>query len=211
MIAMYDSLTVQPAGRIIGGSASFPEYEEAIVGVTFGIPQFEQAPADPPSGGEVGATTNPFSVPWTITTAQGYVEALLVPSSVYKFAGGQKTGVDTARKISHVKWTFRRLNLPIVGALDGNTLLSALNNLVGKVNANSWFGMAPESALFESYDIQRTANTDGSTSYELAYMFDWRGVNWNKALHPNGTTGYAYITDGNGDKPFETGDFTTLP
>ena len=65
--------------------------------------------------------------------------------------------------------------------------------------------------LFLGGPNTRQADTAGDVSQEVEYKLSYRPISWNKFLHPNGTSGFQYLLDGNGNKVYETGDFSTLP
>jgi hypothetical protein len=87
--------------------------------------------------------------------------------------------------------------------------------LVGHVNDAPFslggYTFATGTLLFVGGPSSLQADTLGNILYEVEYRMVFRYQPWNFFLHPNGTTGWAVVNDGNGNPVFPSGDFTTLP
>lgn len=190
---------IEPLGKLRADS-NWVFYDRALVTITFAVPQFD-FPGGPAGG-------DPSGVPWTTTTFDLSGEFLTLPDSTFKFSGGKPLGVPAGRIIPQVAITFKRHWVPYLP-------VSAMFGLLGKVNNAAFslgdFSCPAETLLFLGGPNQRQSDTSGHASQEVEYKMIYRPVSWNKFLHPDGVSGFQYINDGNGNKVYDQGDFTTLP
>jgi hypothetical protein len=148
--------------------------------------------------------------PYTTTTFDVGTEVLTTPQSVYKFAGSPKvtTNTPTAIQIPLIHINLKRHMMPDIP-------VDIMETLVGKVNSTIYtlgrFSFAAQTLLFLGGENTERSDTLGNRMYDCEYKFAYRSVGWNKSLHPNGTTGFADITDGNSNPPYPTGVLTLLP
>ncbi len=166
--------------------------QQAIVQATFTRPTWQAAT----NGGY-------FAV-----TFQGGGEHYTVSETTYQFADGTPTAVPLGVYIPQAEITVTRYRMPFVPD-------SVMVPLLGMVNN------APFQILYNTYDTGRLVFSIGNSSvqsdptgaitYQFEYKFSYRAVPWNFGFHPNRTTGFALITDGNGAPPYQSGNFGLLP
>jgi hypothetical protein len=148
--------------------------------------------------------------PYTTTSFSVGTELLTTPQSVYKFAGSPKvpTNTPTVLNIPLIHISLKRHMMPDIP-------VDIMESLVGKCNAAIYllgrFAFAAGTLLFLGGEDTERSDTLGNVMYDCEYKFAYRRVGWNNALHPNGTTGFAAITDGNSNPPYILADLTTLP
>lgn len=189
---------IQPLGKLSVDATGWVAYPFAVVTINFAIPEYS---IEDGSG-------DPSGQPWTTTTFDVSGEFLTLPDSAYKFSGGVPTGSPVGKIIPQVAISMKRHWVPYLP-------VSAMLGLIGKVNNATFtigdFTCQPETLLFLGGPNQRQADTAGGQSQEVEYKFSYRPVSWNKFIHPNGTSGFQYITDGSGNKVYDAGSFGTLP
>lgn len=168
--------------------------EEAIVIATFGFLPFK----DDTSEGK----------PFTTLTLDVGGEFLTFPNTTYRFADGTPTNTPIGKVIPQI---------PIVEKLNWFPYLpiAEMLSLVGKVNDGPYplgdFVSPTGTLLFTGGPTEYSSDTGGNSVNEVEYRYIYRPVPWNYYMHPNRTVGFAPVTDGNGDPPYDPGDFTTLP
>lgn len=187
---------IEPLGKLqtLNGWVTYPY---AVITIKFAIPTYDFDGSSDASG-----------KPWTTTTFDVGGEFLTLPDSAYKFAGGVTAGGSVGKVIPQIAITLKKHWLPYLP-------VASMFNLVGKVNnapLNLGDFVAPaETLLFLGGTNSREANTAGGVSQEVDYKMTFRPVSWNMFIHPNGTSGFQYLSDGNGNHVYQLGDFTTLP
>jgi hypothetical protein len=189
-------LDIEPHGKPIRESSGWLSYKYAIVTANFGTPPYSFDNSDP-SG-----------KPWTVTNMDVGGEFLTLPGSTYRFPDGTPTNTPIGKVIPQVTFSLKRHWMPYLP-------VGEMLTLVGKVNDASFdiggFACPEGTLLFMAGPNDRQTDTTGSVTQEVQYKLVYRSVPWNFYLHPNRTSGFQAVTDGNGDPPYESGDFTILP
>lgn len=164
----------------------------AYVDVRFGVPPYRFDGSDP-SG-----------TPWTETTMSIGAQQYPMPESTFAFANGVRTTTNPQLMIPTGEFSFLRKWLaywPVPYVLP----------LIGKVNNSGFLGCAAGTLLFMGAEPVVTADPVGNYVYDCTYRFSWRSQPWNYEINPDGISGWGIITDGSGNPPYASGDFTTLP
>jgi hypothetical protein len=170
--------------------------KEAIVTARFGAPAW------------FGDTSDPSGQPYTTTTFQISGEKVTAPQSTYKFSGGIPTNAPIGITIPIMQISMKRYMLPYAP-------IAEIASVAGYVNdAPLSFGdevFAEGTVLFLGGDVEITHDTLGNVMYSCGYSMSWRYIPWNNFLHPDGTSGWQPVADGNGDPPYPPGDLSSLP
>lgn len=203
-----DITSIEPYGKPWRPLALWPGWvtrKGARVTARFTIPWYTQDGSD--QSGQ----------PYTKLSIAPSGEFLTLPYTTYFFAAdGLPTGTPIGRMIPQAEITYTRYKMPIIPV---NQMLS----LIGKVN-NAPFSIGgflcdTGTLVFMPGSCEVDANTTAmftylyqySLSYIVEYKFLFRSIPHNWFLHPNGTTGFALVQDGNGNPPYLPGDFSILP
>lgn len=190
---------IEPLGKLRRDDDGWADYDRAIVTVGFSTPRWDFTP---------NSGNDPSGQPWTTTTFDMGGEFLTLPLSAYKFAGGKTLTAPVGRVLPQIAISYKRHWVPYLPVAE-------VFNLIGKLNADPVdlgnFVCPPETLLFLGAPNQRDADTAGNVVQQVDYKLMFRPISWNKFLHPDGTSGFQYLADGNGDHVYELGDFTTLP
>lgn len=135
-------------------------------------------------------------------------EFLTIPETTYRFADGTPTNTPIGILIPQAEITVTRYRM---GFLPDVQMIAA----TGKINANlfkiGWTTYTPGSLLFMPGNSTVDADVTGQITYQVEYKFMFRPIEWNKFFHPNRTTGFATVTDGNGNPPYQSANFDLLP
>lgn len=197
IVRSIESVKQIGAPRLLGFGPQWLGREKTIVTVRFGPPIFYDSGAYDASG-----------MPYTTTTFQVSSEIITAPQSTYKFSGGLPTNTPVGIKIPLMQISMKRHMLPYVplaqmAALTGYVNVAPLNFLT--------YSFATGTVLFLGGNVTLAFDNLGNLLYEAEYLMSWRYQPWNNFLHPNGTSGWQPVADGNGNPPFPSGDFSTLP
>lgn len=152
--------------------------------------------------------SDPSGQPYTQTTFDAAGEVLTLPNGTYKFSGGVPTQTPVGAIIGQMTISMKRFMLPYAPAQQVAALVGKVNNAVVTIGG---YAFAAGYLLFVGGPINLSSDTLGNVLYDAEYRMVYRQYPWNYALHPNGTTGWAAVTDGNGNGPYTPADFTTLP
>ena len=161
-------------------------YSTAKMMVEFATPQWDM------SGGSAFLTEN-------LKFSSNFIT---LPGSAYKFGDGTVVTQDVGRYVPEVEWSVTSYMMP---TLDTATIMS----VVGCVNSATILGCAPNTLLFNGVNSQRQTTTGFVNSYETQFSFVYRPVSWQMLMRPDGT-GFATVTDNNGNGIFPTADFSVL-
>ena len=166
--------------------------ESSIVTAVFTRPQW--APAD--NGGY-----------FTVTFAGGG-EFFTIPETTYQFADGTPTNTPIGIQLGGATITVTRYRMPFLPD-------QAMVALAGHVNLNPFIiGNVTYAAgflLFMPGNSSIESDPTGNITYKSEYIFQYRSQPWNFYFHPNRTTGFAQVTDGNSNPVYPSADFSILP
>jgi hypothetical protein len=154
---------------------------------------------------------------WQGVTSGGYFsitfgaggEAFTLPETVYRFGDGTPTATPLGIIVPQAEITVKRFRMPFIPDQQVATLLATpLNNAPFQIGNNVY---PAGTLLFSNGDSSTESDVLGNLTYTFDYRFLYKSINWNYSFHPDRTTGWASITDGNGNPPFQSGDFNILP
>lgn len=182
------------ASNFLGQAVGLPwiSRKRAIVTANFTRPSYQPAT----SGGY-------FSIQFA-----GAGEFLTLPDTTYLFADGTPTNTPIGRLIPEAQITVTRYKMPYLPDFAMSSLIGQLNDTPFQIGNVTY---AAGSLLFMPGNSSTESDTLGNLSFTAEYRFMFRPINWNFYLHPNRTTGFALVTDGNGNPVFQSGNFNTLP
>lgn len=203
-----DITDISPMGKpIIPRYLSLPWVSRQLATVTarFSIPGYTQDGSD-----QSGRAYTKVSV-----STSG--EFLTLPNTTYWFADGTPTLTPVGFLIPQIDFTVSRFKLPFIPDAQMAAMCGKVNNAPFAITRT--FTAATGTALFMPGNIQPDGNVQAMFVEEFGYVFSyvaeyhflWKPVAWNYFLHPDRTTGFAAVTDGNGNSPYASGDFTSLP
>jgi hypothetical protein len=152
--------------------------------------------------------SDPSGQPYTQTTFDASGEVLSAPLSTYKFPGGVPTNAPIGIIIPHLTITLKRFLLPFLPVREVASLIGHVNNAVVSIGG---FDFPAGTLLFLGGPSTVSSDTLGNVLYEAEYRMAYRPYPWNQFLNPNGTSGFQAVADGNGNPPYPSGDFTSLP
>lgn len=138
----------------------------------------------------------------------GSGEFKTLPGTTFRFADGTPTNTPVGFIIGQAQITVRRFKLRYMPDFYFTPLIGQINNAPFQILQNVY---PTDSLLFTVGNSTTEADVFGNITYTLDYVFTYRSVNWNFDYHPNRTTGWALITDGNGNPRYKEGNFDTLP
>ncbi len=153
--------------------------------------------------------------PWQAATNLGYFsinfscagQVDAIPDTVLKFGDGTPTTTPIGILNIVAQITVTRYRMPFLPDYYAA-------QLYGKVNAYpfaiGWNTYAAGNLLFAGMDTETASDPLGNITFTVAYKFLFNSVPWNNALYPNGG-GYQPVTDGSGNPPYASGDFSLLP
>jgi hypothetical protein len=151
-----------------------------------------------------GATGQPY----TTVTFGVSGEFLTLPESTYRFPDGTPTNSPVGRVIPQIQINVRRYQVPYLPVAEMVALAGSVNSTPTQIGN---YTFAPGYLLFSGGPSDFTMDSLGNVTNQVDYTFMYRPIPWNYYLHPNRTTGFALITDGNGNPVYGSGDFNTLP
>lgn len=166
--------------------------QRAIVTAHFTRPQWQPAT----SGGY-------FSIQFS-----GAGEFLTLPETTYRFGDGTPTNTPIGVLIPEAQITVTRYRMSFLPDYYMTLLCGQLNNTPFQIGNVTY---AQGSLLFMPGNSSTESDVLGNLSYTAEYRFMFRPVDWNYYLHPNRTTGFAVVTDGNGNSPYQYANFNVLP
>lgn len=135
-------------------------------------------------------------------------EFLTIPETTYRFADGTPTNTPIGIVLPQSEITVTRYRMGFIPDQYIDLLLGKVNNAAFTIGWNTY---PPGTLLFMPGNSQFDADVLGQVTYQVEYKFMRRPIEWNKCLHPNRTTGFATVTDGNGAPPYGSANFDILP
>ncbi len=148
--------------------------------------------------------TGPY---WSLSFA-GAGEFLTLPETTYRFGDGTPTNTPIGFIIPQAEITVTRFRMPFIPD-------QVIASLLGSINAYPFqigYNIYPKGSLmFMVGATNLLVDVFGNITYTVEYKFMYRPVDWNKYFHPDRTTGFATVTDGNGNPPFAYLDYEVLP
>jgi hypothetical protein len=135
-------------------------------------------------------------------------EFLTLPETTYRFGDGTPTNTPIGRLIPQAEITVTRYKM---GFLPDKYMIQCTGNLNNAPYTIGYNTYATGSLLFMPGNSTFDADSLGNLTYQVEYKFMFRPINWNYYLHPNRTTGFAIVTDGNGNPPYPSTSFEILP
>jgi hypothetical protein len=145
-----------------------------------------------------------FSITWS-----GGGEVFTLPETVYQFGDGTPTATPLGIVVPQAEITVKRFRMPYIPDQQVAALLATpLNNAPFQIGYNIF---PTGTLLFSNGSSTTESDVLGNLTFTFEYRFLYKSINWNFAFHPDRTTGWAPITDGNGAPPFQSGDFNILP
>lgn len=150
----------------------------------------------------------PESEAWTSITFGTSGEFVTLPDSTYRFADGTPTNTPIGKVIPQIEVNVKRHFMPRLPVAEMAALAGKINNAVYQVGG---YAFPVGTLLFGGGPSERNIDTAGNITQDVEYKFIYRPIHWNYYMHPNRTTGFAAITDGNGAGPYESGTFSSLP
>jgi hypothetical protein len=202
-----DILDITPLGKpIIPAFLRLPwmSRQLAIITARFSIPGYTQDGSD--QSGQ----------PYTKLSLNPSGEFFTLPDTTYWFADGTPCTSNIGIMIPQIDFCWKRHKLPIVPDV-------AMASLVGCVNSDAFaitkkFTAAVGTVLFIPGMVEPDGNVQAMFMFEYGYPFTytaeyhfhWRSIPWNYMFHPNRTSGFQLVTDGNGDPPYTPKTFTNV-
>jgi len=167
--------------------------------------------------GEGCVVTAVFTRPqWQAATNQGYFsinyqaagEYLTLPNTTFQFADGTPTNTPTGVHVTNQVIVVTRYRMPYLPDLYAMPLVDTVNSAPFTIG---WFSYPVGSLLFTGMNNSVASDPLGNIIFTVEYLFQYRSVNWNFDYHPNRTTGWALVTDGNGAPRYASSNFNLLP
>lgn len=154
--------------------------------------------------------------PWVSLTNNGYFsihfdgagEFLTLPETTYQFPDGTPDNTGVGIFLPEAQITVKRYRMPFLPDQYMIQLCATLNNGPFQIG-NNVYPMG--SLLFMPGHSTIEPDPLGNITYAADYVFMFRTVNWNYDFHPNRTTGWAVVTDGNGNPRYQYSNFNILP
>jgi hypothetical protein len=135
-------------------------------------------------------------------------EFLTLPNTTYQWADGTPTNTSIGVLIPQAEITITRYKMPFIPDQVMIPLVGTLNNAPFQIGNNTY----PTGFLmFAIGNTETEADVVGNITFQVEYKFMYRPVDWNWYFKPDRTTGFALITDGNGNPPYAYSDFSVLP
>lgn len=138
----------------------------------------------------------------------GAGEFLTLPETTYRFADGTPTNTPIGILIPEAQITVTRYKMAFLPDFYMTFLTGQLNDSPFQIGNVTY---AKGSLLFMPGNSSTESDTLGNITYTAEYRFMFRPIDWNFYLHPNRTTGFALVTDGNGNSPYQYSNFNVLP
>lgn len=171
---------------------------QVIVTIQFGILPYSGAQ------GQGGITGQPY----TTVTFGVSGEFLTLPESTYRFGDNTPTNSPIGKVIPQIQINIRRYQLPYLPVAEMAGLAGKVNSLPVQIGNYSF---PPGTLLFSGGPSEFTMDSIGTFTNQIDYAIIYRSIPWNYYLHPNRTSGFSLVTDGNGNPPYDSGDFNILP
>jgi hypothetical protein len=135
-------------------------------------------------------------------------EFLTLPETTYQFPDGTPTTTPVGLLIPEAQITVTRYKMPFLPDQAMMSLLGQLNNAPFQIG---WNVYPMGTLLFLPGTSHTEVDVLGNITYSCQYRFMAKVRDWNMFLHPNRTTGFAFVTDGNGNTPYTYANFDILP
>lgn len=153
---------------------------------------------------------------WQAATSGGYFEIdfagageiLLAPETTYTFSDGTPTNTPVAINLQGAEINVTRYRMPFLPDQYMIACAGMLNNAPFQIGNNIY---AEGTLLFAPGNSSTRSDPLGNLTYNAQYKFLYRYPGWNYSLHPNGTSGWEIVTDGNGNPPYQYANFNILP
>lgn len=144
---------------------------------------------------------------WSLSIDTGG-EFLTLPDITYRFADGTPTGTPVGFFLPQVEITVTRYKMPFIPDQVMIPLTGSINGYPFQIGYNIY---PPYSLMFMPGHTEVESDVLGNLTYTTQYKFMYRPVNWQFEFKPDRTTGFALVTDGNGNPKFKVMDFGILP
>lgn len=195
------NLYCRPNVRVTGlgqfkTASGWAAYESAIVTATFARPLWAFDNSDP-SGS-----------PWTSTSIDPSGQFLTLPESTYRFDDGTPTNTPIGLVLPQATITFTRHWMAFAPLSEAMALAGQVNNAAFAIGN---YVFPTGTLLFMPGKMNKSSDAQGNVTWEVEYKFVFDPKGWNNFMHPDRTSGFSSVTDGNGNPPYTQGDFTTLP
>jgi hypothetical protein len=181
-----------------GGST--PQFERAVVTVTYGVLSWDEQP-DPKNS--FPNSNQPFV--YAIQEIDFADEFVTLGNGEYFLAGTSRKIDDASvgRHIGNATLRFTRKHVPWLATELILSKTSKLNNAV-------LFGAPIGQILFKGARTHREASSDGTKTQEVELVFMWREQDWNKVATTYHASGFDFVVDGSGNKPYQYTDLMPL-
>jgi hypothetical protein len=144
---------------------------------------------------------------FSITFAGGG-EFLTIPNTTYKFGDGTPTNTPIGVLLPQAEITVTRYRM---GFLPDTYMIACTGFVNNAPFTIGWNAYPAGTLLFMPGTSQVDADSLGNITYQVEYKFMYRPVPWNNFLHPNGTSGFVPVFDGNGNTVYASTNFEILP
>ncbi len=141
-------------------------------------------------------------------TFQGGGEFFTVPETTYRFADSTPTATPIGVMVPQAEITVTRYRMPFVPDSIMIPLIGKVNNAPFQILYNTY---NTGTLLFSIGNSSVQSDPSGAITYQFEYKFSYREYPWNFYFHPDRTTGFALVTDGNGAPPYASASFEVLP
>lgn len=153
---------------------------------------------------------------WQAATSGGYFsivfsgagEFFTVPETTYRFGDGTPTNTPIGVWLGGAQITVTRYRMPFLPDNNAIPLAGTINNAPFQIGNVIY---ATGTLLFQPGESTIESDPLGNLTYQFSYQFMFRQYNWNFYFHPNRTSGFSLVTDGNGISPYQYGNFDLLP
>lgn len=180
-------VNITPAGEPISAGV----WEQAFLNVAYDVPEF-------PSGGSLPDAEDLAEESLDISAFNEQI-----PNEKVQFANGDAVEEDvfqTVRVIEYRKTLYRQANLPV----------QAIADLLNKVNASAWNGVAEGRALYGGAEASRVITDEGAEEWTITHVVyigekDQR-VRWNATAGAFQTVEFK----NGGDPIIDSGNFSTV-
>jgi hypothetical protein len=213
---------VQPANILYIGPFAYPPSPNLLCTSILSIEMHGKPIPDPFAGlpylaKEFCIVTAMFTRPtWQAATSGGYFsitfsgsgEFFTLPETTYQFADGTPTQTPIGIWVGGAQITVNRFRMPFLPDYNAMPLIGYLNDAPFQIG-NVIYSIG--SLLFASVESLTESDVLGNLTYQFSYNFMFRQYDWNWYFHPNRTTGWAPVTDGDGNPPYPYGNFNLLP
>lgn len=154
--------------------------------------------------------------PWQAATNQGYFsitfsaggETLALAETTYQFGDGTPTATPVGIQLVVSNIIVTRYRMPFIPDAYSASLLGCVNNAPFGIGWNTY---NTGTLLYMGMNSEIESDPLGNITFQLQYIFSYRNIPWNYEYHPNRTTGWAPVTDGNGNFKYIPANFNILP